>query len=182
MQARQQSRIGRQRLPFAESRVRASGCAFTIRICRIWRELSEHTATIASLRLDGASLAPITSLDLSRSNSRDGSDLHSPNDARTLQTHDTAISARNKRSVVAFPSERCLKPRSDRSLRFSPADRRDRLAACDIVHRHSRSARCRARSAGRVTGRSRPSVRRAKVGGECGGSQAANPGSGGEVS
>ena len=39
-------RLGRQRLPCAESHVRASGRALTIRICRIWRELSEHTASL----------------------------------------------------------------------------------------------------------------------------------------
>ena len=41
----------------------------------------------------------------------------------------SARSARDECSVVAFPSERRLSPRSDRSLEASPADRRDWLAA-----------------------------------------------------
>jgi hypothetical protein len=61
------------------------------------------------------------------------------------------------------------------SLGVSAADRRAWLAACYIMHRHSRSARRRACSAGRVTGRPRYSARREKVGfgGEFGGSRAA---------
>jgi hypothetical protein len=46
-------------------------------------------------------------------------------------------------AVVAFPSERRLSPRSDLSLGGSRADRRDWLATCDIIHRHSRHARRR---------------------------------------
>jgi hypothetical protein len=136
--------------------VRAPGRALTIRICRIWRERSAHTAgpyrfpTDSSLMLDGHDLlcamrlAPTISLDFSRSKSRGMSDLHSPNDAWTSQTHavpDTARSARHDRSVVAFPSERHLSSRSDRSLGVSPADQRYWPAACDTMHRHSRSAR-----------------------------------------
>jgi len=85
-----------------------------------------------------------------------------------------ARSARHERSVVAFPSERRRSPRSDRSLGVSQADRRDWLAACNIMHQYSRSARRGACSAGRVTGRPRYSARRAKVGfgGECGKSRA----------
>ena len=81
------------------SRVRAPGRALAIRICQMWRELTAHTAgpyqyaTNASFRSDGrdllapcASLPPL-SLDFSRSNARGRSDLHSPNDAWTSQTH-----------------------------------------------------------------------------------------------
>ena len=76
--------------------------------------------------------------------------------------------------MVAFPSERRLSPRSDRSLGVSPANRRARLAACEPMHQYSRSARRGACSVGWVTGRPRYSARRAKVGigGECGNSRA----------
>jgi hypothetical protein len=67
------------------------------------------------------------------------------------QPRNAARSARDKRSVVAFPSERRRSPRSDRSLGFSPADRRDWLAACNIMHRYPRFARRGACSAGRVS-------------------------------
>jgi hypothetical protein len=81
------------------SRVRAPGRAFTIQICQMWRELNAHTAgpyqyaTNASFRLDGRDLLapcaslPTLSLDFSRSNARGRSDLHSPKDAWTSQTH-----------------------------------------------------------------------------------------------
>ena len=97
------------------------------------------------------------------------------NVSNACQPRNTARSARNERSVVAVPSERRLSPRSDRSLGASAADRRAWLAARAIMHQYSRSARLRACSAGRVTGRPRYSARRAKVGfgGECGGSRAA---------
>ena len=95
--------------------------------------------------------------------------------SNTWQARNTASSARDENSVVAFPSERRLSPRSDRSLGVSPADRRAWLAACNTMHHYSRSARLRACSAGRVTGRPRYSARRAKVGfgGESGNSRAA---------
>ena len=91
------------------------------------------------------------------------------------QARNAARSARDERSVVAFPSERRLSPRSDLPLGDSPADRRAGLAACNNMHQYSRSARRGACSAGRVTGRPRYSARRAKVGfgGEFGGSRAA---------
>jgi hypothetical protein len=91
------------------------------------------------------------------------------------QARNAARSARDDRSIVAVPSERCLSPGSDRPLGASPADRRAWLAACEPMHRHSRSAQRGACSAGRMTGRPRYSARRAKVGfgGECGGSRAA---------
>jgi hypothetical protein len=91
------------------------------------------------------------------------------------QVRNTASSARDEGSIVAFPSERRLSPRTDRSLGVSPADRRAGLAACKPMHRHSRSARLRACSAGRLSGRPRYSARRAKVGfgGECGNGRAA---------
>ena len=90
-------------------------------------------------------------------------------------SRNAARSARHEQSVVAFPSERRLSPRSDRSLGVSRADRRAWLAAWKPMHRHSRSARQCACSAGRLTGRPRYSARRVKVGfgGECGGSRAA---------
>ena len=90
------------------------------------------------------------------------------------QPRNGARSARHERSVFAFPSERRLSPRSDRSLGVSRADRRTGLAACKPMHRHWRSARRGASWAGRLTGRPRYSARRAKVGfgGECGNSRA----------
>ena len=101
--------------------------------------------------------------------------------SNTWQARNTASSARDENSVVAFPSERRLSPRSDRSLGVSRADRRTGLAACKPMHRHSRSARQCACSAGRVTGRPRYSARRAKVGfgGEFGNSRAARADSAG---
>ena len=94
--------------------------------------------------------------------------------SNTWQARNTASSARDENSVVAFPSERRLSPRSDRSFGVSPADRRAWLAACNTMHQYSRSARLRACSAGRVTGRPRYSASNAKVGfgGECGNSRA----------
>jgi hypothetical protein len=94
--------------------------------------------------------------------------------SNACQPRNTASSARDERSVVAFPSERRLSPRSDRSHGVSRADRRAWLAACEPMHRHSRSARRGKCSAGRVAGRPRYSARRAKVGfgGECGNSRA----------
>ena len=91
------------------------------------------------------------------------------------QPRNAARSAGGERSVFAFPSERRLSPRSDRSLGVSRADRRTGLAACKPMHQHWRSARRGASWAGRLTGRPRYSARRAKVGfgGECGGSRAA---------
>ena len=91
------------------------------------------------------------------------------------QAQKTARLARDERSVVAVPSERRLSPRSDLPLGDSPADRRAGLAARDIKHQHSRSARQCACSAIRLTGRPRYSARRAKVGfgGEFGNGRAA---------
>ena len=91
------------------------------------------------------------------------------------QPRNAARSARDERSVFAFPSERRLSPRSDRSLGVSRADRRTGLAACKPMHQHWRSARRGASWAGRLTGRPRYSARRAKVGfgGECGNGRAA---------
>ena len=90
-------------------------------------------------------------------------------------SRNAARSARHEQSVVAFPSERRLSPRSDRSLGVSRADRRTGLAACKPMHQLWKSARRGASWAGRLTGRPRYSARRAKVGfgGECGGSRAA---------
>jgi hypothetical protein len=98
-------------------RSRAPGRAFTIRICRIWRERPAHTAdpyrsaTDAGLRLDGRDLrsramrlAPTTSLDFTRSNARGGSDLPSPNDAWTSQTHDSTGIRQDRRGMSAASS------------------------------------------------------------------------------
>ena len=77
----------------------ASGLVSTIRIWRLWRELpADHSrplqyATSASLRMTGRDfartmrLAPVISLDFSSSDVRGRSDLHSPKDAWTCQTH-----------------------------------------------------------------------------------------------
>ena len=172
--------------------MRAAGRAFTIRNMRdVARASCAYSRPIpirdqCQLEVGWARvaravrLAPTTSLDSSRSNARGRSDLHSPHDAWTSQTHgwqprNAARSARGERSVVAFPSERRLSPRSDRSLGISRADRRTGLVACKPMHQNSRSARRGACSAGRLTGRPRYSARRAKVGfgGECGNSRAA---------
>ena len=98
------------------SRMQAPGSAFTIRICQMWRELTAHTAgpyqyaTNASFRSDGrdllapcASLPPL-SLDFSRSNARGRSDLHSPNDAWTSQTHDSPGMLPDRRGMNAASS------------------------------------------------------------------------------
>ena len=96
--------------------MRAPGRAFTIRICRIWGELSAHTAgpyqyaTNASFRSDGrdllapcASLPPL-SLDFSGSNARGRSDLHSPNDAWRSQAHDSPGMLQDRRGMSAASS------------------------------------------------------------------------------
>jgi hypothetical protein len=95
--------------------------------------------------------------------------------SNACQPRNTARSARDESSVVAFPSERRLSPRSDRSLGVSPADRRAGLAACEPMHRNLRSARRSKCWTGRMTDRPRYSAKRAKVGfgGEFGGSRAA---------
>ena len=121
------------------------------------------------------SLAPIISLDFSRSNARGRSDLHRPKRRMDVPStyfpRNTARLARQERSVVAVSSERRLFASQRPTLGGSgpadllrPADGRDWPAACEIMHRRSRSARRRACSAGRLTGRPRYSARRAKVG------------------
>jgi hypothetical protein len=69
LQAHQSSRIGRQRPPCAWKSHASICSAFTIRICRIWRELSAHTAgpyqdaTNTSYKLEERDLlAPCASL------------------------------------------------------------------------------------------------------------------------
>ena len=49
-------------------------------------------------------LAPITSLDFSRSNARVRSDLHSPNDARTSQAHESPGMLQDRRGMSAASS------------------------------------------------------------------------------
>jgi hypothetical protein len=82
-------------------------------ICQMWRERPGQTAgpyryaTNDSLRLDGRDLlapcclAPTMSGDLSRSNARGRSDLHSPNDAWTSQTHDSPGVLQDRRGMNA---------------------------------------------------------------------------------
>jgi len=85
-------------------------------ICQMWRERPGHTAgpyryaTNDSLRLDGRDLlapcclAPTMSGDLSRSNARGRSDLHSPNDAWTSQTHGSPGMLQDRRGMNAASS------------------------------------------------------------------------------
>ena len=99
MQARQPSRAGRKRPPGAWSHVRAPGRAVTIRnMPDVARASCAHSRPIpirdqCQLQVGWARLArtmrlaPTTSLHSSRSNARGRSDLHSPNDAWTSQTH-----------------------------------------------------------------------------------------------
>ena len=105
LQAHQPSRVGRQRLP-----AYLSGHAFTIQICRIWRELSARYkyATDASLMLDGARRhahrSHHISPDFSRSNARGRSDLRSPHDAWTSQTHENPGIRQDRRGMSAASS------------------------------------------------------------------------------
>jgi len=136
-------------------------------------------ATNASLRLTGRDLlapcaAPVISLDFSRSYARGRSDLHSPKDASTSQTHASPGIRQDRRGTNAA------------SPPFPP-NGVSRLAATDgAVFRQQlegvswpRATFCigtqdpRARSMGRVTSRPRYSARGAKVGlrGEFGGTQ-----------
>ena len=99
MQARQPSRIGRQRPPGAWSHVRAPGRASTIRnMPEVARASCAHSRPVpirdqCQLQIGWARLAravrnpPTMSGDFSRSNARGRSDLHSLKDARTSQTH-----------------------------------------------------------------------------------------------
>ena len=73
-----------------------SSCSHACARCRIWRErFCAHSKPIPirdqrELQVGWARLAlapPSTSLDFSRSNARGRSDLHSPKDVRTSQTH-----------------------------------------------------------------------------------------------
>ncbi len=85
-------------------------------ICRMRRKLTAHTAgpyqyaTNDSLRLDGRDLlapcclAPTMSGDLSRSNARGRSDLHSPNDAWTSLTHGRPGIRQDRRGMRAASS------------------------------------------------------------------------------
>ena len=100
-----------------KSHVRASRRAITIRMCQICRERSAQkagpyrSATNASLRLDGRDLlTSCSSLPLSlhfsrsESNARGRSDLHSPNDAWTSQTHDSPGIRQDRRRMNAASS------------------------------------------------------------------------------
>ena len=119
MQAHQPSRIGWQMPPCALSHgnvtthVRASGRAFTIRnMPDVARASCAHSRPIPIRehcqlevgweRLARAMrLAPTTSLDSSRSNARGRSDLHSPNDAWTSQTHGSPGMLQDRRGMNA---------------------------------------------------------------------------------
>ena len=113
-------------------------------------------------------LAPTKSLDFSRSNARGRSDLHSPDDAWTSQTHVSPGMLQDLRGTSAasspFRQNGDSRLAATGSLGVSPADRRAELAACKPMHRHRRSARRGKCWAGRLTGRPRYSARRAKVG------------------
>jgi hypothetical protein len=99
LQAHQPSRVGRQRPPGAESHVRAPGRASTIRnMPDVAKAYCAHSRSIPIrdqcqlqvgwVRLARAvRIAPTMSGDFSRSNARGRSDLHSPHDAWTSQTH-----------------------------------------------------------------------------------------------
>ncbi len=177
------------------SHVRASRRAITIRMRQIWRERSAHTAgpyrsaTNASLRLDGRDLlascsSPPLSLHFSRSEShaRGRSDLHSPNDARTSQTHDSPGIRQDRRGMNAASSP--FRQNGDSRLAAT-----GRSEFCQQIHDNgrpgaslyidTRDPRDDAVFRGpHVTGRPRYSARRAKVGfgGEFGGSRAARAG------
>ena len=134
------------------------------------------------------SLAPIISLDFSRSNARGRSDLHRPKDAWTSLAHTSpeyckigAAGTQRRRLFVRtrlFASQRPIHGGSGPADLLRPADRRDWPASCESMHRRSTSARRRACSAGRLTGRPRYSARRANVAfrGEFGGSRSARAG------
>jgi hypothetical protein len=131
-------------------------------------------ATNASLRLDGrASLPPCRGTSRGRMRGVGATctapTTHGRPKRMKAQEYGKIRAARNQRCrylsfPLSFPSERRLSPRSDRSLGVLPADRRDWLAACEPMHRHSRSRRRGALSAGRVTGME-PSGRAAGLGG-----------------
>ena len=123
------------------------------------------------------SLAFIKSLDFSRSNARVRSDLHSPKDAWTSQTHDIPGILQDRRLMNAASSPFRLNGVSSLAATNRSGFRQqiDGIGwPCDGMHHFSRSARRVAGFAGRVTGRPRYSSRRAKMGfgGEFGGSRA----------
>ena len=98
------------------SRVRAPGRASTIRnmpdvaktYCAHSRPIpirDQCQLQVGWVRLArSVRLAPTTSLDFSRSNARGRSDLHSPNDAWTSQTHDSPGMLQDRRGMSAASS------------------------------------------------------------------------------
>ena len=116
MQARQPSRIGRQRPPGAWSHVRAPGRASTIRnMPDVARTYCAHSRPIPTrdqcqLQVGWARLAravripPTMSGGFSRSNARGRSDLHSPNDAWTSQAHESPEMLQDRRGMSAASS------------------------------------------------------------------------------
>ena len=116
MQAHQPSRIGRQRPPGAESHVRAPGRASTIRnMPDVAKAYCAHSRSIPIrdqcqlqvgwVRLARAvRIAPTMSGDFSRSNARGRSDLHSPHDAWTSQTHASPGIRQDRRGMSAASS------------------------------------------------------------------------------
>ena len=116
MQAHQPSRVGRQRPPGASK----SPASTRTRVChpnmpdaaRTFCAQSKPIPTRDQCRLQvgwarlarAMRLAPATSLDFSRSNARGRSDLHSPKDAWTSQTHDLSGILQNQRGMNAASS------------------------------------------------------------------------------
>jgi hypothetical protein len=123
-------------------------------------------------------LAPTTSLHFSRSNARGRSDLHSPKDAWTSQTHVRPGIRQDRRGMQTASSPFCQNGDSSLAATCRSGFRQQidgvgwpRATTC-IDTRDPRDEAC---SVGWVTGRPRYSARRAKVGfgGEFGGSRAA---------
>ena len=116
MQAHQPSRVGRQRPPGASK----SPASTRTRVCHpnmpdVAKTYCAHSRPIpirdqCKLEVGWArvaravSLAPTTSLHFSRSKSRGRSDLHSPDDAWTSQTHVSPGMVQDRRGVNAASS------------------------------------------------------------------------------
>ena len=167
------------------SHVRAPGRAFTIRnmpdvartFCAQSRSIrirDQCQLEVGWARLARAfRLAPTMSGDFSRSNARGRSDLHSPNDAWTSQTHEGPGMLQDRRGMQAVSSPF----RQNGVARLAATDRSGFRRQIDglgwlraSLCINTRDPRDYARAAGQVTGRPRYSARRAKVrfGGGCG--------------
>ena len=116
MQAHQPSRIGRQRPPGAsKSHASTRTRVYDPNMPDVARAFCAHSRSIpirdqCQLQVGwvrvarAVSLAPTTSLHFSRSNARGRSDLHSPNDAWTSQTHDSPGMLQDRRGMHAASS------------------------------------------------------------------------------